>query len=379
MNSICNVFNPIDKENGNFLLFSQYVEDLSKSVSDSTYKIRPSQFICMNWDFNPSAIEGVTVKGTDPYIETIPGYFQNIFENGIAALRSNDVMVSPVDFGLNFMDKLKSLIGDKFESCIKYIGNIDSTSWQDGFADILLSITSGASPIIATATDPITHSSYEYDNPSFDGEYYIYGWDKNSSSLPLSPITSQTITTSGDWDADTSKSVFDNFITTKEDTESNSFTFNTILILYDIEIDNNNYSGIPLGLYFTGKGIEGGISNPVTIYKSNVAAYGAGSGWSLRICTRFSSVPYGNLQVEEIELDPSIVPESISRVISAAAETIKTVREFANNSIYDSQTIKEMYSWIKNGRLNVPYVREVNGVKYWFVNGRNTEVPVYQN
>ena len=40
-------------------------------------------------------------------------------------------------------------------------------------------------------------------------------------------------------------------------------------------------------------------------------------------------------------------------------------------SIHEENTAnKELYNIFKAGRVNVPYVKEVDGSYYWFVNGR---------
>ena len=405
MNNICNIFNPINKDTGNFLLFSQYVEDLSRSTNDSTFKVRPSKFVCMNIDStvqdnanSSTQIGGVSpftpAASETPYMYYIPGYFQDIFEDGITALKNSGVSVDQTYFSLNFMNCLRQLSTadvDKLPTYIKYVGNVDSTSWEDGFADVILSIVSGstAKKISYNQSIPTHSSNSQLNNEEDSGTYYIQGW-KGATNLPISPETNGTITVPTGWDTSSissSTSAFDAFINVQEydpqgqDPIPSSFTFNTILILYDILDSSNNpiYSGIPMGIYFTGIGDSTGALNPVTIYRSVESAYGAGSGWSLRICTRFSSIPYGNLKVEEISLEPGVVPESISRILGAAAETIQTVRTFADESIYNSQGFRDLTNLVKDGKMNVPYVREVNGVKYWFVNGRNTEVPVYQN
>lgn len=41
------------------------------------------------------------------------------------------------------------------------------------------------------------------------------------------------------------------------------------------------------------------------------------------------------------------------------------------------QMFKDHLSEFRNRRTNVPYIREVGGTPYWFVNGRNTGQPVY--
>lgn len=405
MKNICNLFRPIDKTNGNFLLFSQYVEDVSRSAVDSAYRVRPSEFVCL--DFN-QAIQS-KAQSLTPNLEGgsvtnyIPAYFQNFFENGVSALKNENVSVSPFNFTIGFMDKLVALTANGsnigLQDYIKYVGNIDLESWEDGFADVVLDISSGAHKVTATLADTIGEVSvgtvnnfsqqccgsrtYSNEYSIQENAYYIQGW-KDNDDLPIKgkvPATGEIgIGVKNGWSNPWNSAVspFHQLITLETgSTSDNSFTFNTIIVFYDIFDASNNvlYSGIPMGIYFTGVGESSGIGNDVTIYNSSVEAYGAGSGWALRICTKFSPTPYGYLRVEEVALESKSITKSISTILSATAEAIKAVNDFASKSISELQSIKNITALFKNSRTNVPYPMEVNGVKYWFVNGRNTEVP----
>ncbi len=405
MKNICNLFRPIDKTNGNFLLFSQYVEDVSRSAVNSAYRVRPSEFVCL--DFN-QAIQS-KAQSLTPNLEGgsitnyIPAYFQNFFENGVSALKNENVSVSPFNFTIGFMDKLVALTANGsnigLQDYIKYVGNIDLESWEDGFADVVLDISSGAHKVTATLVDTIGEVSvgnvnnfsqqccgsrtYSNEYSIQENAYYIQGW-KDNDDLPIKGKVPATggigIGVKNGWSNPWNSAVspFHQLITLETgSTSDNSFTFNTIIVFYDIFDASNNvlYSGIPMGIYFTGVGESSGIGNDVTIYNSSVEAYGAGSGWALRICTKFSPTPYGYLQVEEVALESKSITKSISTILSATAEAIKAVNDFASKSISELQSIKNITALFKNSRTNVPYPMEVNGVKYWFVNGRNTEVP----
>ena len=48
-----------------------------------------------------------------------------------------------------------------------------------------------------------------------------------------------------------------------------------------------------MGIYFTGKFVDTELTNPVTKYITNEDAFGMGSSYGLRICTRFSASPNG--------------------------------------------------------------------------------------
>jgi len=385
---------------------------------DSAYRVRPSEFVCL--DFN-QAIQTKAQSLTPNLVggsitNYIPAYFQNFFENGISALKNENVKISPDNFAIAFMDKLVALTANGsslgLQNYVKYVGQIDLESWEDGFADVVLDISSGAHAAdvkvaaqiensqtsIQTAdyTDPdhptfISVSNFsqqccgsrtysnEYSYP--EDAYYIQGW-KDNNDLPIQgkvPPTGEIgVGVKTGWSApwNDNSSPFDQLIKVT-DSDANSFTFNTIIVFYDIYDDSNNiiHTGIPMGIYFTGAGESSGIGNDVTIYNSSVEAYGAGSGWALRICTKFSPTPYGNLQVEEVALESKSITKSLSTILSATAEAVKAVNDFAAKSISELQSIKNITSLFKNSRTNVPYPMEVNGRKYWFVNGRNTEVP----
>ena len=405
MTNVCNLFRPIDKKTGNFLLFSQYTRDLSRSTVDSSYQVRPSRFVCM--DLNDTQLGHMASKShTSNMNEAPPKYFQNIFENDIAVLRNNSYNINGYNFSTIFFDRLSAAVYGAADAAllpniIKYVGDVDIFSWENGFADVILNISSGSKGAVVSFKDLL----YEYifgtssqENVITTQELtdalgkitipnlsYVSGWTAEdnipiSGDLQSDPtiatgtgVLGETVTQSY---VSPNDSVFNQLFTIADSTD-NSFSFNTILILYDIIDDNQNVleSDIPMGIYFTGDVEDGSLTNPITIYTSQESAYGAGSGWSLRICTRFSPTPLGTLKVEEVAVESGALSESLSALMAANAEVIKTLNDFADKSIYNSQTIKDMYAIFKNGRTNVPYPREVNGRMYWFVNGRNTEVP----
>ena len=73
--AVCNLFNNLTNTSGNFLMFSQYVEDLTRNNSNGdNYKVVPSKFIAFDIDY--STVENPNYN--------IPRYFQNYFENGCA-------------------------------------------------------------------------------------------------------------------------------------------------------------------------------------------------------------------------------------------------------------------------------------------------------
>ena len=52
--AVCNIFTELNKPTGNFLMFSNYTEDICKySVFDSNYRVVPSKFYALDADFKP--------------------------------------------------------------------------------------------------------------------------------------------------------------------------------------------------------------------------------------------------------------------------------------------------------------------------------------
>ena len=86
--AICNLFSDLTKNTGNFLMFSQYTEDLTKyAVEQEAYKVMPSKFIAM--DVNYSTVRenieenkwNTTANGLNG---DIPRYLQHYFDNSCA-------------------------------------------------------------------------------------------------------------------------------------------------------------------------------------------------------------------------------------------------------------------------------------------------------
>jgi hypothetical protein len=334
----------------------------------------------------------------------LPRFFQNVFENGITATRNGiceNISLNGHNFSVAFMGCMLNLFNEmeKFKSSIVFDSDIELFSWEGGFSDIILNIPSGSAKkyykttdyFPSTASDPYTYinflSSYGagYENPGESPDYHIIGWDENES-IPLD----QTVNELGSICVKSpspyelfNESVFDKTFESynpEPDPQENYFTFNSIVILYDI-VNNGSvlFKDVPLGIYFTGLIDEQthDILNPVTIYTSNPESYGAGSGWSLRICTRFAPTPHGYIKVEDVAIESDALGETMSSLMAANAELLKNINEMSQKSWVDSQSYRNLLAMFKNGRVNVPYPQKVNGIDYWFINGRNTEMPVY--
>ena len=82
--AICNLFNRLDKNSGNFMLFSQYVEDITHNYAEGeNWKVIPSRFVAL--DINYNAInKSLVMPNGENLNEGIPKYIQNCFENACA-------------------------------------------------------------------------------------------------------------------------------------------------------------------------------------------------------------------------------------------------------------------------------------------------------
>ena len=194
MIDICNIFRPIDKKTGNFLLFSQYVSDLSIStINNNNYRVRPSKFVCLNLD--ESVIESAKdITGLEDN-EALPGYFQNYFENGISVAKSNGISIDKHNFSTAFWERLINLVGKEsytvnLQDYVTFVGDIDIESWKDGFADIILNIPSGSKKDFVYLNDYVKSDLgefkemcgiYDYSSPN----NYISGWMPDEATIPI--------------------------------------------------------------------------------------------------------------------------------------------------------------------------------------------------
>ena len=381
-------------ENGNFLLFSTYIKDLSKYAVDSSHRIVPKHFVCLNLG---DGILSKTYNVLDSYMEDttalvqktqyMPAYFQNTLEEGAAvAYSDND------SFSGNFwylmskicLENTYTNINDK----IVYVGDVDTTSWEDGYFDTILNISSGARaeaydfqagviPQGASGATPdnilsflaMIGSSDEYQQ----GEY-IQGWTDDAT-----PISGNLKATTQPYVSINSNSSIFNYLFKLKDSNnvSSSFTFDTIVILYNITDGDGAVieEDIPMGIYFTGTVDNTKILNPVTIYTSDPGAYGVGTSWSLRIASKFYVDPAGTAHVEDIELDSNALYDNISAQLTAVADLLKTVQKsFTETNRVNIDLKNTLIQFFNTQKVNVPYI--VNG--WWFVNGTSTGFPAYE-
>lgn len=172
----------------------------------------------------------------------------------------------------------------------------------------------------------------------------------------------------------------DNYIEFYTNTD-HYYEFNSIVLFYDIYNNSSSdnptilYKNIPLGIYFTGCIENGNFTNPVKKFVSNDDIFGQGSSYGLRICTKMSSVPSSDWYETEVNRADNDF-SGITSVMSKLSELLDSYQTNIDSNKELNQNIKDHLAMFKNYRVNVPYIRKVNGKDTWFVNGRNTEINV---
>lgn len=358
--AICNRFTQLENPTGNFLMFSNYTEDICKySIFDSNYRVVPSKFYVLNADFNGFA--------SDRNI-TVPKLFQNRFENWVAIYKNDalqHIQLNETNIFWGFMSSmglLKEPVKNPEEfSAIKYIGDISLESYDlhndMGYAEIICHIPSEA-----------TVKKYYSGNWSISWEdierTYCEGWNGDESAkldsedLKIYYLNNQDLTKGPEFE-----SVVD------EDTTT--YSFNMIVVCYDIyENGDKKYEGRPMGVYFPGIFDESGnMTNTKNIYTANADAFGASTTYALRICTRFT--PNSLKGSKDTIITSQEDYANMGYILSKLADSIDTMNEISKNFAQYDKEMKDTLAQIKNNRTNVPYiVSDSSGIDYWYVNSR---------
>lgn len=343
--AVCNIFNALNenKTTGTFLTFSQYTEDMACWNSQSVYyRVVPSKFMAV--ELNESGLTNDNIAKT----------LQNYFENGCAVCRSNDNDWNPTKSSSLFWDTMfnQGLIDDNISN-IKYVGdiNIQSCDEHNGmtYSDIYCHIPSNEKQYTYTV------NVIQEDDTISSGNYVEgYTSDELGSWGDIDPIINYKTYNSYNFD-------FDN----KTAINASKYIFNSVIVLYDVyNKDEKIYSNIPMGIYITGSIYNEKIQNPVTKFVSNDDIYATGSSYGLRICTRYSSVN-GDINVS---IDNNYA--DLTRVLSQISVSQQKMDDIINTRYNYAQNYKELLSIFKNSRTNVPYIKDINGVDYWFINGK---------
>lgn len=384
--SICNLFTELYKPTGNVLMFSQYAKDLTTgNAREESYKVVPSKFIAMDIDYDSVSVP-VVGDSRDLNLD-LPIFFQNFYENACAysesalesftpnnakglfwnAMDIAGMLRSSDDEGIA-VDESDATFETYDDNYIRYIGDINIQSYDEytgiGYSEIYCYIP----------------SEYEYNKYSVeyvDGEVhltnnnnYIEGYGAVDSVIYPS-LSGYNKNYYYNADVSITSSIQYNDIPTY-------YNINTIVILYDIWSKTNDgeyikqYEGIPMGLYLAGNFDENGkMTNTITKYMSHEDAFGMGTSYGLRICSRFTVTP-NNVNIKSVDLttDGSDNYSAFCQTMTKMSENIDKMNDVISNSYKVQQNMQDILAVFKNNRINTPYIREVGGKSYWFINGK---------
>ena len=429
--AVCNLFKKIEKPTGNFLMFSQYVEDVTKMYTQiDQYRVAPSKFIALNIDyskFNHSDYinaEGTMIyddftdeNGNIDYNILIPTFLQNHFENGCAFMReavenindeyaqaesdywnpeysSNMLWRALHDAGLvTIKEKEDTGLNLKYSYIpeIVYYDEINIQSYNEyigmGYNEMYCYIPNdGKRKMIRVELDDEEYVGKEYNKNTIMGFEDQKEGMLNIDIVPVSYCVESKIAPDGETKDEL---VFDG--------DEDKFEFNTILVLYDAYTLNADgtwdepvHKNIPMGIYFTGiinnadvvdstgriTELKGSVTNTAIKYVTNPDIFGAGTSYGLRICNRFIVSPnsdYVRVEMPEVVKDPF---STTAQLLSEMGTTLSKMNDVINNQNSNIQFVKDALGQIKNRQTNVPYIKNVMGKNYWFVNGKNTYTPV---
>ena len=397
--AVCNLFNELENNSGNFLMFSQYVEDLtSNNTNGDDWKIVPSKFIALNIDYSKLdkyftidnltetvnndndtnseiEVEPADVETVEDMNIELPKLFQNYYENACAFCKSKsdlDEEWTPSNakhlfwytmFNSNLLTEVTEVSETdsetKYVKEIVYSGDINMHSYNThdgmGYGEIYCYIPANATKnshqvVNTTNTDLIVNTGNYLEGFTTD-EYLIGDYSKNYYYNEIYSID----------------------LATKKEFTDDIYTFNTIVVMYSIYSKENNtwsemHSNIPMGIYLTGKFNGTELSNAVT--KHVTTSLDSGTSYGLRICTRFSATANAGKILTDTNTVSDINYNNICQLMTKMNENLSRMFEVTKSSISNTQGYKDLLSVIKNNRTNVPYVKTINGTDYWFVNGR---------
>lgn len=410
--AVCNLFKQLSNASGNFMLFSQYAEDMTHNYTEGdNYKIVPSKFVALNIDYSRARKDYLNTESG--FNIGVPQYFQNYFENSCAYCR-NLAMSEKSDFEWtpeisknlfwNSMFDANLLHADIYPkdsetSNIKnvpevmYYGDVNMHSYNEhkgmGYGEIYCYIPTNAQQVNCQVVD--AHQALKNEKVE------IYGEDSEISNINGRLfVENSNVKLEGHnigignyprlyfYNRDFEMSFDSDEIDDIGKVQSNKYKINTIVVLYSIFRKINDdwitlYSNIPMGMYITGKFDEdpnsmninsapGPITNEITKYVST--NYDTGTSYGLRICTRFSVASNGVIVNDsEITTDNSGYT-NLCQLMTSMNENLSKMLSISSNSIDTTNKLKDILSIIKNNRVNVPYVKDVNGTDCWFVNGK---------
>lgn len=349
--AVCNLFSELTSESGNFLMFSQYSEDITRGFNEGdNYKVIPSKFIALNIDFSDLNIPSTNSLNVD-----IPNYFQNYYENGCAYGKNNIHSGFTPNNAKNLF--WSAMYDGKFltSNNIQCINNINLQSYNIhygmGYGEIYCYIPTSKKQELYNISNKDNIIGVENSNTNLEG------FNESIGNYSKTYYYDEKIT-----------------YNKESDTNATSYDINTIVVLYSIVKKENDtwselYTDIPMGIYFAGKFNDTTISNPITKFVDT--EYNTGTAYGLRICTRFTSTSQGKVINTDITTSTNTGEmNNICQLMSAMSENLSAMLDITKSAINNTQGYKDLLQMVKNNRTNVPYIKNINGQDFWFVNGK---------
>lgn len=404
---VCNLFKKFDSTNNNgqgiLFTFSQYAEDLTaQDTLQRDHRVVPSKFVCLDLDINGFATEQ-SISTTNDINTAIPQCLQSYYENKISYLRGLEVegeytwdALDSSKFLFDFLKKYKLIseanidqddpTSNKYIPEVKYIGDINIYSNENeqniNYNEIYCMVPSDAMEYTYYLTAPGTREySYSFDETPTE----LNGWTANYPSgtgLQNDPEFDSDNVYNTSYDA-WMQALEPDAQDTEDPTDADSFTFNCIIILYDVISGNDENSNpiymnknLPLGIWFSGPvvGTVGSfdLKNKVTKFVRSESIFNQGTSYGLRVCTKHIATPLGTAVVSEVG-DYDHFHTEFAEVCDEFNRAAVEINNMSAILADQHNNLKEFLAEFVNKRVNVPYIRTINGVNYWFVNGRNTE------
>ena len=399
--AVCNLFNELTSPSGNFLMFSQYVEDITRNFTEGdNWKVVPTGFVALNIDYSKINKEFVLNKYTENLNTGIPKYFQNYFENACAYGRNKTNWDN-----FEYKNWTSEISRNLFWNAMFDGGFIHTKPYPEG------AVTSDIQyiPEVVYFGDINMHSYNEHKGMGY-GEIYCYipsdakrkfcqvltnqdpngrVYDATNESIFLEGYTDKPIENYSReyfYNRDYSMKFDDSEIDANLlDSSESRYNINTIVILYSVfnkiqtkdtitgNITSLNsewmpvYSNMPMGIYFSGNFDNDAISNPVVKYVTT--SYDTGTAYGLRICTRLSATSNGTIYNTDIIADDSDY-SNMCQLMSAMSENLALMLDITKQNSNLADRCKALETMFETQKYNVPYVKNVNGVDCWFVNGK---------
>lgn len=359
--AVCNIFNSLSKTTGTFLTFSQYAE----SMTNTNQKVIPSKFVAIN-------INSSNTK-TDLSNHSIPKTLQDYYENGVAVIKNKNEWKNKYSKDLFWRTMFDHFITN---DDIKYIGDINIQSYEEyggtGYSEIYCYVPSEAGDMEYNLVPDSTTKTIDTRNKGVQLEGYedqLSNWYDIEQKIDYKVTDEESAT---DTDGVTNN-WYDNLKGIYKNTDNTYYTFNTIVVLYDVVNTQNNkiiQNNLPMGIYFTGLYDETvqELTNYVTKYISSQEIYGQGTSYGLRICTKhITGSTSSTINEHQISNDTK---SELCYALTQMSQSQAKMDEVIDHTYNCVQNYKDLATIFKNSKTNVPYIKLIDGKEYWFVNGR---------